>query len=369
MASEDSLKWIFTIFLTGDNRLDYKSADDLNLPQMYVENPVLCRIKPTKDLNKPVKNEEKPRLNPILTKRGKCQAFVLGRTYRRYYNEIINEEFKADEIRVRSRDYDSNLMTAQCCMAGLYPPVTEKSAIDIDLHWQPIPIHSVNSRYKSPDDTIYLDQLYDKYVKESFPTLYQTSIKHKDLVKTLLDCTSKDGPPDLLKIYHYLQSINYKKSRNMPFELPPGVDLKDAAEFMDTCLQLVTKSHSPSIKYGCQMLCGILDKMKQYIDGSRKATAHFYCLNEMDILCIFDRLEVPPRRTYCCGFMAFELHKLLDKKFYVHIVHAPDFDSEPEDVRLRNLESYFPIEKFEAAIENAIKVFVKRESYLTKCTV
>lgn len=74
-----------------------------------------------------------------LTGIGIEQHHRLGQYFRTRYGSILNSTYNANEIHVRSTDYDRTLMSAQSNLIGLYPLFnvsTEKVPV------QPIPIHT-----------------------------------------------------------------------------------------------------------------------------------------------------------------------------------------------------------------------------------
>uniref|UniRef100_A0A1I8H4M0 acid phosphatase n=2 Tax=Macrostomum lignano TaxID=282301 RepID=A0A1I8H4M0_9PLAT len=56
----------------------------------------------------------------------------------------VGEAYNSSEHRVRSSDIDRTLMSAQACLAGLFPP-TGDQVWQAGLSWQPIPVHTVAS--------------------------------------------------------------------------------------------------------------------------------------------------------------------------------------------------------------------------------
>jgi hypothetical protein len=76
-----------------------------------------------------------------LTAAGIEQHHRLGQYLRKRYNSLLNSTYVANEIVVRSTDFDRTLMSAQSNLAGLYPVLNRT---DDKVSIQPIPIHTVS---------------------------------------------------------------------------------------------------------------------------------------------------------------------------------------------------------------------------------
>nr|XP_002737274.2 PREDICTED: lysosomal acid phosphatase-like [Saccoglossus kowalevskii] len=82
-----------------------------------------------------------------LSASGKLQHYLLGQWLQKRYatnDKFLNSTYLRNEIYVRSTDIDRTLMSAECNLAGFYPPNgKQKWSSNNKLPWQPIPIHTV----------------------------------------------------------------------------------------------------------------------------------------------------------------------------------------------------------------------------------
>lgn len=74
---------------------------------------------------------------------GKQQEYELGKWFRKRYDPLITNGYRFDLLKVNSSDMDRTIMSAECFLAGFFPPNADEMWSENGLKWQPVPIHSI----------------------------------------------------------------------------------------------------------------------------------------------------------------------------------------------------------------------------------
>lgn len=82
-----------------------------------------------------------------LTNAGKQNLYQLGIWLRKRY-DFLSLKYKFDEIYITSSDTARTIESAEICLAGLYPPISN-DIWNEELLWQPIPVHTVPAKKDS----------------------------------------------------------------------------------------------------------------------------------------------------------------------------------------------------------------------------
>lgn len=137
-----------------------------------------------------------------LTNLGKAQLYQLGEQTKRRYAGFLSEDYKNEEIYVRSTGRDRALMSAQCFLAGLYP-VNSNDRWSETVNWQPIPIHSKTI----VDDWIMrctkaCPETTDYYLKNYYRTSQSIAdyiTANRDFIEYVTKCAGLFTPGDDVK--------------------------------------------------------------------------------------------------------------------------------------------------------------------------
>ncbi|KRX98103.1 putative acid phosphatase 5 [Trichinella pseudospiralis] len=162
-----------------------------------------------------------------LSQVGFIEQYELGQFLHERYKNFLSE-FKMDEIYVRSTDTNRTILSALVNLAGLFPHISNDSALH--LNWQPIPVHSV-SKDNDPHFAFYsivhvafkllytfakckkVDDIYWNEVMTSAPVL-KLMHEHAELFDMLRKQTgfSLKTLDDIYQVYEPLYSlVNEKK--------------------------------------------------------------------------------------------------------------------------------------------------------------
>lgn len=92
---------------------------------------------------------------------------------------LIGSKYSSNKIYMQSTNHDRSLVSAQVCLAGLFPPIDEEIWND-EIMWQPIPVHTIPSSYTKniSEHRVALD----KYINES-PDVQRIFTEYADLFK------------------------------------------------------------------------------------------------------------------------------------------------------------------------------------------
>lgn len=76
------------------------------------------------------------------------KEFALGKWLRERYDGWLPEAYSADDVYVRSSDYDRTIVSADANLAGMYPPAgPEKRPQLIPVHTVPKPQDNVSTHF------------------------------------------------------------------------------------------------------------------------------------------------------------------------------------------------------------------------------
>lgn len=70
------------------------------------------------------------------------QEYELGQYIRTRYSSFLNSSYYFENAWLQSSETDRCLMSAQCAVAGVYPPAADE-IWNSAFPWQPLPIHTM----------------------------------------------------------------------------------------------------------------------------------------------------------------------------------------------------------------------------------
>ncbi|XP_059491022.1 uncharacterized protein LOC132205771 [Neocloeon triangulifer] len=138
-----------------------------------------------------------------LTTKGKRRMYLLGKQIRKRYTALIPPLYLPEDIYVLSSDADRCIMSVECLLVALYPPLPFQK-IHPGLDWQPIPVHTVP---RDLDRVVSAKSVCPKY-SEALNCVYNGSYSalinsnHSQLLTML---TEKSGEP--IKNYAQAESL------------------------------------------------------------------------------------------------------------------------------------------------------------------
>ncbi|XP_046332996.2 prostatic acid phosphatase-like [Haliotis rufescens] len=159
-----------------------------------------------------------------LTQEGMRQEYELGQYLRQRYvgSGFIHGNYTADEIHVLATYKDRAIMSANCMLAGLFPP-TGYQIWNPAIPWQPIPIHTLPK-----EDDFILEMkcpTYDALAYKLSKTGYikQFVTQNQDLIDLLGQHSGY--PPNFESLLDMIDPIYVENAHNLTF--PPWLQQND----------------------------------------------------------------------------------------------------------------------------------------------
>lgn len=283
-----------------------------------------------------------------LTNRGKNMQYNLGKFLRNRYNDFLSEKYDENDIYVRASDVDRTMMSAMSNLAGLYPPQGDQ-IWNPDIHWQPIPVHTVPMEYdkvigghpKCPKMEMLEQAVNDdpeilKVVKNNewvFQYLTNetgmnvTCMKHIDYIFDALF---------IEKLYNKTLPLWTKKV--FPEKMKPMRDLSFA---------MMTWNHELKRLRGGPLVQAILEHFQGFIKKDKKFKLVMFSGHDTTVATLLNTLGLfdPPLAPPYASMVIVELRSL-SNQYFVNFSFRNDTNRPPYQLTLPNCENLCEIEKF-----------------------
>ncbi|KAK4037247.1 prostatic acid phosphatase isoform X2 [Daphnia magna] len=310
-----------------------------------------------------------------LTKEGKDRHFKLGQLNRERYEGFLSESYDPDEIYVRSSDVDRTLMSAQCHLAGLYPPTNQTNQTwNPDLIWQPIPVHTIP---KDDDLLLVLESKCPRYDELLADLNASPEVRQRlDSNKELLDYLAENSGLNITEIddVEYLYDtlfIENRFNKSLP-EWAKKFFPNPMKEFSDFSFAMKAFTLEMQRLRGGPLVKELVEHLKDYAQSkltppNRKL--FMYSAHDVTVATFLSALKIfngiqPPYAS----MVLVELHELNPNDLSIKILYknVSDDGRKPQVLTLPGCTQFCPLDKFFELVKDVTSDDVKVECKLIK---
>ena len=255
-----------------------------------------------------------------LTPKGMHQTYLLGKKIRERYVDtfhLIPPEYKNDSLYVLSTAYIRTVMSAQCCLAGIYPNGTgsrlPNGSFALPDGYQPIPVFTITFGQKNiinPEN--YDNDEYHRLLDYESKRQLSWKVKDKELADDFKRWSKIFGV-EINNVYDVLLPGDTAFCiREHGFPLPEGLTEDDGVKLIDTYLYvcLTRVAPKPFIHF---MAEGFMSKLNSdfqaVVDGRQKYKYKLYSGHDISIVSMMNVLgAVLDKNPSCASHLDFELY-------------------------------------------------------------
>lgn len=294
-----------------------------------------------------------------LTNQGKRMQYELGQFLRKRYDGFLSAKYHENYTFVRSSDVDRTLMSAQANLAGLFPP-QGRDLWNPDLHWQPIPVHTIpitddlllNFLTACPRYALELKRVMAttplRLVEQQNEPLYEYISQH---------CGAPITGLESAMLLYDLLLIESSRNMTLPAWATASLAPYNATVFPDVlkplnALAFDLLNYDAALRRlgGGALLADMTGHLAQKVAGSLappNRELFMYSGHDSDVAALLGALGayngIAPPLASC---VILELHRDAAGTFFVQLFYRNDTTVEPFPLRLPNCTAQCPWEAF-----------------------
>ncbi|XP_065205551.1 prostatic acid phosphatase-like [Planococcus citri] len=298
-----------------------------------------------------------------LSKIGKLQEYNLGKWFRKRYDSLIPQGYKYDLLKVESSDLDRTIMSAECFLAGFFPPSSNETWADDGLKWQPVPIRAIPVDL---DNIIGFRANCERYnlEKEQFnksPEALDFYLKHRKIFNYIAANSGQKMSSDnvfysIENAFHLYDVLFVEKSYNLTLpEWTNSIYPEPLTRFASLNLLLHTSVLGANAK-DCTLIRKLVEEMEMKIHRKSNSLFHFYSGHDTTIAGLLTALEMYNDIFILPSYSAsliFELRQK-HKNYVVTILYRNSTNMPPQFLHLRGCDHVCTLDKFKALTQHLI---------------